>query len=141
MMMKNPCHPSVLIRAELLEGYQLPLQEAAKMLGISHKTLANFFERQTRLSPNLAYRLELAGINTARFWLGLQANYDLAQFVNSRTKTPQVDAEKFAKIRKQIEQEMETADNEFGNTSFAEITPVNVKRIREHAPSRAHAHA
>jgi hypothetical protein len=28
---------------------------------------------------HLAIRLELAGVSTARFWMGLQANYDLAQ--------------------------------------------------------------
>jgi plasmid maintenance system antidote protein VapI len=29
------------------------------------------------LSQDLAIRLELAGVGTARFWMGLQANYDL----------------------------------------------------------------
>lgn len=31
------------------------------------------------ISPALAIRLEKAGVRTARFWMTLQANYDLAQ--------------------------------------------------------------
>jgi hypothetical protein len=31
------------------------------------------------ISPHLAIRLELAGVSTARFWMCLQANCDLAQ--------------------------------------------------------------
>ncbi|UWZ79789.1 HEPN domain-containing protein [Geoalkalibacter halelectricus] len=31
------------------------------------------------ISPDLAVRLERAGVSTARFWMTLQANYDLSQ--------------------------------------------------------------
>ena len=31
------------------------------------------------ISPDLAVRLELAGIGTARTWLGVQADYDIWQ--------------------------------------------------------------
>ena len=37
------------------------------------------FAGRTAISPHLAIRLELAGVSTARFWMGLQANYDLTQ--------------------------------------------------------------
>jgi len=30
------------------------------------------------ISPDLAIKLEMAGISTARFWLNVQANYELS---------------------------------------------------------------
>ena len=46
------------------------------------------------ISPDLAVRLELAGIGTARTWLGVQADYDIWQ-ARHREQPP---IERFADI-------------------------------------------
>ena len=106
--MKNPAHPGAIIREELLNGCGLSLQQSAKMLGVPIKTLAKVFNKEIKVTPNLAYRLELAGINTARLWLILQANYDLAQYLNNKKREPKVDVVAFQKIQ----QNADDADEE-----------------------------
>lgn len=80
------------------------------MLGVPAKTLAKVFNKEIKVSPNLAYRLELAGINTARLWLMLQANYDLAQYLNNKKREPKVDVAAFQKLQKVDDSDEENDD-------------------------------
>jgi addiction module HigA family antidote len=52
--------------------------EAAERLGISRVTLSRVIHEHARISPNLALRLEAAGVGTARGWLAMQTARDLA---------------------------------------------------------------
>ncbi|MCL1861928.1 MAG: HigA family addiction module antitoxin [Proteobacteria bacterium] len=78
-MMKNPPHPGGLLREDVLVPLGLSVKEAAERLGISRVALSRVLNGHAAISPNLAIRLEMAGISTARAWLSMQANYDLAQ--------------------------------------------------------------
>ncbi len=89
-MMKNPAHPGEILKSELTEGYGLTVEEAAKNLGVARATLSRVFNKRTALSVDLAYRLELAGVGTAKFWLDVQTNYDLAQKRNDKEHQPRV---------------------------------------------------
>ena len=90
-MMKNPAHPGDILRTELREGYGLSVQESARKLGISRAALSRVLNKKARLREELAYRLELAGIGTARFWLAVQNNYDLAKLINApKSQQPKV---------------------------------------------------
>lgn len=82
-MMKNPPHPGLMLRSDVLEPLGLGVTQAAQKLGMSRVALSRVVNGRAGISPELAIRLEQAGVSTARFWINLQANYDLAQ---ARTK-------------------------------------------------------
>lgn len=77
-MMKNPVHPGEILREDVLAELGLSVSEAASRLGISRVTLSRVLHGHARISPNLAVRLEGAGVGTARTWLAMQAAHDLA---------------------------------------------------------------
>lgn len=77
-MMKNPVHPGEIIREDVLAELELSVGEAAARLGIARVTLSRVLHGHARVSPNLAVRLEEAGVGTARSWLAMQSAYDLA---------------------------------------------------------------
>lgn len=77
-MMKSPPHPGELIREDVLAELGLTVGEAASSLGVSRVTLSRVINGHAGVSPNLAVRLERAGVGTARAWLAMQSSYDLA---------------------------------------------------------------
>jgi antitoxin HigA-1 len=76
--MKNPVHPGAILREDVLAELGLSVGEAAERLGISRVTLSRVIHEHARISPNLALRLEAAGVGTARVWLAMQTARDLA---------------------------------------------------------------
>lgn len=78
-MMKSPPHPGELLREDVLMPLQLSVTEAAERLAMSRVALSRVLNGRAAVSPDLAVRLERAGASTARVWLAMQANYDLAQ--------------------------------------------------------------
>jgi addiction module HigA family antidote len=78
-MMKNHPHPGELLREDVLLPLGIEVTDAAQRLGMSRTTLSRIINGHAGISPDLAIRLERAGISTARFWMNLQSNYELAQ--------------------------------------------------------------
>jgi len=78
MVMKTPVHPGEILREDVLADLGLSVGEAASRLGISRVTLSRVLHGHARVSPNLAVRLEEAGVGTARAWLAMQSAHDLA---------------------------------------------------------------
>ncbi|MDO3442213.1 HigA family addiction module antitoxin [Agrobacterium sp. V1] len=78
-MMKFPVHPGELLREEVITALQLSVTETAERLGMSRVALSRVLNARAGVSPDLAVRLERAGVSTARAWLAMQSNYDLAQ--------------------------------------------------------------
>ncbi len=78
MAMKTPVHPGEILREDVLADLGLGVGEAASRLGISRVALSRVLHGHARVSPNLAVRLEEAGVGTARAWLAMQTAYDLA---------------------------------------------------------------
>ena len=78
-MMKNPPHPGELLREDVMAAHGLSVTEAAERLGMSRVALSRVLNGKAGISPDLALRLERAGASTARMWLAIQANWDLAQ--------------------------------------------------------------
>jgi addiction module HigA family antidote len=78
MVMKNPCHPGELIKADIDE-LGLSLVDAAKGLGISRQQLHSVIAGRASVTPEMAVRLEKALGSTADTWLRMQMNYDLAR--------------------------------------------------------------
>ncbi len=59
MLMHNPSHPGEILRQLCLEPLDLSVTEAAKALGISHKTLSSILNGRTGISPEMAIRLSM----------------------------------------------------------------------------------
>lgn len=78
-MMKAPPHPGIMLRNDVFEPLGLAVTEAARKLRMSRVALSRVVNGRAAISPELAIRLEEAGVSTARFWMSLQVNYDLAQ--------------------------------------------------------------
>ena len=55
----------------------MSVTEAADRLAMTRVALSRVLNGKAGISPDLAVRLERAGVSTARFWINLQANYDL----------------------------------------------------------------
>ncbi len=77
--MKTPPHPGEIIGEDVLGELGITVSEAAARLGISRVALSRVIHGHAGVSPNLAVRLERAGVGTARAWLAMQTNYDLAR--------------------------------------------------------------
>jgi len=84
-LMRNPARPGEVLREDVLGGLNLTVSEAAKRLGVSRVTLSRVIHEHAGMSPNLAYRLELAGIGTARLWLDMQTARNLAEQIQAGT--------------------------------------------------------
>jgi len=78
-MMKNPPHPGELLRENVAAELGLSVTETAERLGMSRVAFSRVLNGKVAISPDLAIRLEQAGISTARAWLTMQSNYNLAQ--------------------------------------------------------------
>ena len=76
-MMHNPPHPGEILKSEVIAPLSLSVTEAAERLAMSRVALSRVLNGKAGISPDLAVRLEKAGVSTARFWINLQANYDL----------------------------------------------------------------
>ena len=86
-MMKTPPHPGTMLRHDVLDPLGLGVTEAARKLGVSRVALSRVLNGHAAISPELAIRLEQAGVSTARFWIGLQSNFDLARARAAKTPT------------------------------------------------------
>ena len=78
-MMKNHPHPGELLREDVLVPLEIEVTDAARRLGMSRTALSRVINGHAGISPDLAIRLERAGVGTARFWMTLQANYELSR--------------------------------------------------------------
>ena len=79
MPMHNPPHPGEIIREECINALGLSVTTAAKILGVSRKTVSMLLNERAGVSPDMAIRLSKAFGSSARVWLGLQMAYDLWQ--------------------------------------------------------------
>lgn len=77
-MMHNHPHPGELLREDVLAPLGIEVTDAARRLGMSRTSLSRVLHGHAGISPDLAVRLERAGVSTARFWMTLQANYELS---------------------------------------------------------------
>ena len=77
-MMHNPAHPGELLQG-WLEDLNTSVTAFAAHIGISRVMLSRVLHGRAAISSDLALRLERAGASTARAWLAMQANFDLAQ--------------------------------------------------------------
>ncbi|GAB2576291.1 HigA family addiction module antitoxin [Nitrincola alkalisediminis] len=73
-MMINPLHPGELLRDDVIVELSLTVKETAERLGMPRVALSRALNGRATISPDLALRLEMAGVSTARAWLTMQMN-------------------------------------------------------------------
>lgn len=79
MGMFNPPHPGETLREDVLPALAMTTTELARRLGLARETLSRIMHGHAPISPDLAVRLERAGIGKARTWMAVQTDYDLWQ--------------------------------------------------------------
>ncbi|MCL2717085.1 MAG: HigA family addiction module antitoxin [Alphaproteobacteria bacterium] len=70
-------HPGEYLKEMVLEPLNITVTDAADRLAMTRPALSRVLNGKAGISSDLAVRLEKAGVSTARFWITLQANYDL----------------------------------------------------------------
>lgn len=84
-MAKSPPYPREIIREGVLTELKPIVAEAALRIGVFRVGLSRVINRHAGIDPNLAVRLERAGAGTARGWLAIQRDYDLARELENNT--------------------------------------------------------
>mgnify|MGYP003493504991 FL=1 len=79
MRMHNPPHPAEILREDVLPELDITITDFAAALGYSRVQLSKVLNGRASITPDLAVRLERAGIGRARHWLAMQASYELWQ--------------------------------------------------------------
>ena len=78
MAMKNPPHPGRMVKSAI-EDLGLSVAEAATALGVTRAQVHRVVSGTSKVTPEMALRLEVVIGSTADAWLRLQAAYDAAQ--------------------------------------------------------------
>ena len=79
MTMKNPPHPGLTVKFDCLDELGLSIAQGAKVLGVTRQALNNLVSGKSGVSPEMAVRLSKAFGSSPETWLGMQADYDLAE--------------------------------------------------------------
>lgn len=77
--MFTPTHPGEILKEDVINALGISVTEAAARLSMSRVALSRVLNGRAAIRPDLAVRLEMAGVSNARTWLAMQAQYDLWQ--------------------------------------------------------------
>lgn len=73
-----PSHPGGFLKREIVEGYDLTVTEAAKVLGVTRPALSALLNERVSLSPEMALRFEKAFGVKMDTMLRMQTMWDIA---------------------------------------------------------------
>ncbi len=73
----TPIHPGEILREDLMEPYGLSGHAIAKILDVPANRITGIVAGRRALTADTALRLERAFGVSAKFWLGLQSDFDL----------------------------------------------------------------
>jgi addiction module HigA family antidote len=73
----GPVHPGEVLREDLLEPLGMSPYSLAKALRVPRTRIERLVREETPVTPDTALRLARYFGTTARFWLGIQAHYDI----------------------------------------------------------------
>ncbi|GHV72848.1 hypothetical protein AGMMS49940_01500 [Spirochaetia bacterium] len=69
---RKPVHPGKVFWEDVLVPLNLSITDAAGLLGVTRKTLSEFINEKSALSPLMALRIAKATHTTAESWLAMQ---------------------------------------------------------------------
>ncbi len=79
-------HPGEVLREEFMIPLEITAYRLSKDLGIPQTRISEILKGRRRVSADTALRLSKYFGNSAKFWLGLQDDYDLEEELNSRKR-------------------------------------------------------
>ena len=76
-MTRKPTHPGSVFLEDVMKPLNLSVTETARMLGVSRKTLSEFINEKSSLSPEMALRISKATNTSAESWMNMQQKLTL----------------------------------------------------------------
>ncbi len=86
MRMYHPPHPGEMIKGLWLDPMDINITDAARVMGVSRKTLSKIVNGKGRVTPEIAVRLSIALGTSAEVWLGHQSAFDLWEIEQHRSE-------------------------------------------------------
>ena len=86
-------HPGEVLKEEFMEPLNITAYRLSKDLGIPQTRISQILKGRRRISADTALRLSKYFGNSAKFWLGLQDDYDIEEELTARKR-------EFQKIKK-----------------------------------------
>jgi len=86
-------HPGEILKEEFMVPLEITAYRLSKDLGIPQTRISEILKGRRRISADTALRLSRYFGNSAKFWLGLQDDYDLEEELTTRKQ-------EFQKIKK-----------------------------------------
>ena len=84
-MTRKPTHPGNVFLEDVMKPLNLSVTEAAKMLGVTRKTLSEFVNEKSSLSVEMAIRIAKATNTSAESWMNMQQKLTI---YNARLNEP-----------------------------------------------------
>lgn len=79
-------HPGEILSEEFMKPLEITAYRLSKELGIPQTRVSEILKSRRRISADTAIRLSKYFGNSAKFWLGIQDDYDLEEELTSRRK-------------------------------------------------------
>lgn len=79
-------HPGEILLEEFMKPFELTAYRLSKELDIPQTRVSEILKGRRRISADTAIRLSKYFGNSAKFWLGLQDDYDLEEELRNRQK-------------------------------------------------------
>ena len=86
-MTRKPTHPGAVFLEDVMKPLNLSVTDAASMLGVSRKTLSEFINEKSSLSPEMALRIGKATNTSVESWMNMQQKLTLW---NARKHEPNI---------------------------------------------------
>ncbi len=77
-------HPGEILQKEFLEPLEISAYKLSKDIGISQTRISAIIKRNRRITADTALRLSKYFGNSAKFWLGLQDDFDIEEEKNGK---------------------------------------------------------
>jgi addiction module HigA family antidote len=79
-------HPGEVLQEEFLVPFHISAYRLAKDIGIPQTRISEIIRGNRRISADTAIRFSNYFGNSAKFWLGLQNDYDIEEELNKKQK-------------------------------------------------------
>jgi len=86
MNRRKPTHPGEVLLEDVIKPLGLTITDAAKGLGVTRKTLSEFVNQKSALSPEMAIRIATATNTTAESWMSMQMKLNLWTALENKPK-------------------------------------------------------
>jgi addiction module HigA family antidote len=80
-------HPGKILSEEFLIPFDITAYKLSKDIGIPQTRVSEILKGNRRVTADTALRLSKYFGNSAKFWLGLQDDYDLEEEANAKRKS------------------------------------------------------